>query len=251
MNWKDIDRKQIVIVVLAIICVGVLLAITLSDGRPFNNNNRNALVYENLYNEQKVQIEDMRKRVLELTGENERLKSDLQGGRSTAEEQEALAKKGQELDRRENFLNKKEDKLIADRVDLENNMRDFYDTMGTTREEVGQAKQIKIDYDDTKKLLDQTLKERNNWRSFFYGLLVTSVIVVVILVLYALKLNYIKTQLERFVEMLKTELKDPSVSVDRIRTQTNTFIHTLQLTDEDKSQKALKSSSELNGGNFK
>jgi len=173
-----------------------------------------------------------------LTSENERVKANLQGGRSNAEEQEALNKREQELDRRESLLNKREDELITARVDLEEKMRDFYETIGTTREEVGQAKQIRMDYEDTKELLSQTLKERNNWRTWFYLLLVLLLVSALPLLFYFLRLRYLEAKSRKFIEMLETKLSNPSVSVDDVKTLTNTY---LQLTDTNKSQKALKS----------
>jgi len=201
--------------------------------------------YLDLYSEQKAQREFLEQRVLKLTSENERVKANLQGGRSNAEEQEALNKREQELDRRESLLNKREDELITARVDLEEKMRDFYETIGTTREEVGQAKQIRMDYEDTKELLSQTLKERNNslkernnWRTWFYLLLVLLLVSALPLLFYFLRLRYLEAKSRKFIEMLETKLSNPSVSVDDVKTLTNTY---LQLTDTNKSQKALKS----------
>jgi hypothetical protein len=194
--------------------------------------------YFDLYSEQKAQREFLEQRVLKLTSENERVKANLQGGRSNAEEQEALNKREQELDRRESLLNKREDELITARVDLEEKMRDFYETIGTTREEVGQAKQIRMDYEDTKELLSKTLKERNNWRTWFYLLLVLLLVSALPLLFYFLRLRYLEAKSRKFIEMLETKLSNPSVSVDDVKTLTNTY---LQLTDTNKSQKALKS----------
>jgi len=202
------------------------------------------LNYFDLYSEQKAQRELLDQRVLELTSENERLKADLQGGRSTAEEQEALNKREQELSRRENLLDKREDELIAARVDLEEKMRNFYETIGTTREEVGQAKQINIDYEDTKKLLNQTLKERNNWRTWFYILFALLLASAILLLFNFLRLRYLQAEYRKFIEMLEAKLSNSSVSVDDIKTMTNTF---LQLTDTDKSQKVLKSGDATGG----
>ncbi|MBG0747310.1 MAG: hypothetical protein I4E98_12040 [Planktothrix agardhii KL2] len=194
--------------------------------------------YFDLYSEQKAQREFLEQRVLKLTSENERVKANLQGGRSNAEEQEALNKREQELDRRESLLNKREDELITARVDLEEKMRDFYETIGTTREEVGRAKQIRMDYEDTKERLSQTLKERNNWRTWFYLLLVLLLVSALPLLFYFLRLRYLEAKSRKFIEMLETKLSNPSVSVDDVKTLTNTY---LQLTDTNKSQKALKS----------
>lgn len=233
MNLKNIG----IIVGLVIFALAVISGI-------FYLGRISAPSYFDLYTEQKAQGELLEQRVLELTSENERLKADLQGGRSTAEEQEALNKREQELDRRENLLDKREDELIAARVDLEEKMRNFYETIGTTREEVGQAKQIRIDYEDTKKLLSQTLKEINNWRTGFYLLLVLLPVSALPLLFYFLRLRYLEAKSRKFIEMLEAKLSNSSVSVDDVKTLTNTF---LQLTDTDKSQKVLKSGDATSG----
>jgi hypothetical protein len=228
----NMNLKNIVIIVGLVILALMVIFGSVYVGRITAPN------YFDLYSEQKAQREFLEQRVLKLTSENERVKANLQGGRSNAEEQEALNKREQELDRRESLLNKREDELITARVDLEEKMRDFYETIGTTREEVGQAKQIRMDYEDTKELLSKTLKERNNWRTWFYLLLVLLLVSALPLLFYFLRLRYLEAKSRKFIEMLETKLSNPSVSVDDVKTLTNTY---LQLTDTNKSQKALKS----------
>jgi hypothetical protein len=228
----NMNLKNIVIIVGLVILALMVIFGSVYVGRITAPN------YFDLYSEQKAQREFLEQRVLKLTSENERVKANLQGGRSNAEEQEALNKREQELDRRESLLNKREDELITARVDLEEKMRDFYETIGTTREEVGRAKQIRMDYEDTKERLSQTLKERNNWRTWFYLLLVLLLVSALPLLFYFLRLRYLEAKSRKFIEMLETKLSNPSVSVDDVKTLTNTY---LQLTDTNKSQKALKS----------
>jgi hypothetical protein len=228
----NMNLKNIVIIVGLVILALMVIFGSVYVGRITAPN------YLDLYSEQKAQREFLEQRVLKLTSENERVKANLQGGRSNAEEQEALNKREQELDRRESLLNKREDELITARVDLEEKMRDFYETIGTTREEVGRAKQIRMDYEDTKERLSQTLKERNNWRTWFYLLLVLLLVSALPLLFYFLRLRYLEAKSRKFIEMLETKLSNPSVSVDDVKTLTNTY---LQLTDTNKSQKALKS----------
>ncbi len=234
----NMSLKNIGIIVGLVVFALAVMAGTFYLGR------RSVPSYYELYSEEKAQRELLEQRVLELTSENERLKADLQGGRSTAEEQEALNKREQELDRREKLLNKREDELIAATVDFEEKVRDFYEIMETTREEVEQAKQIKIDYEDTKELLSQTLKEKNNQKNWFDILLVFLLISALPLLFYILRLRYLETQYRPFIEILKDKLSNSSVSVDDVKTLTNTF---LQLADTDQSQNALKSGSTTSG----
>lgn len=186
----------------------------------------------------------MEKVVLKLTGENERLKADLRGGRSTAEEQEALETKQAELENRARRIDQREDELTASRVDLSNKMSNFYSTVGDIREEVGQAKQIKIDYEDTKKALgealmarDEAYRRRDFWKTLVGVFLIIVIIICIPIALYIVRLRYSKETAEKFKEILEVQLENPSINIESVKAYATAYS---QLTNSDESPKFLK-----------
>ncbi|MBD2005598.1 MULTISPECIES: hypothetical protein [Cyanophyceae] len=168
------------------------------------------------YKDEKIKRENLEQVVLKLTAENERLKADLQGGRTASEEQLSLEKRGQELARREQLLDKREN-------DLESRVQDFNSTVRTTGEEVGQASQIQKDYEDTKQLLREVTNSRNTWQISSVILLVVSLIAGLFIFDYIRKLRYSKWSLEKVIEVLRGKFNNPSVSVEEVKSVVDAF----------------------------
>jgi hypothetical protein len=194
--------------------------------------------YDKLYREEKISRENLQEYVLKLTGENQRLKADLQGGRTASEEREALGIREKEITRRERLLDKRED-------DLEYRIKDFNSTVRTTGEDVGQATQIQKDYEDSKQLLNEVLKARGLWQTLcviLVILVITFLVIAIAVFLYIRKLQYLKGNLEKVIEVLRSKFENPSVSVEEVKGVVETFT---QLNESAKTPKMLNPGSEL------
>ena len=103
------------------------------------------------------QVEDLKEKNVELESQNEKyiieirdlnaqvqgLASAQSGGMATEEKRRALAVREAELDRLEQRLVQREERLRLDRTKLESEQRNFYNDRGLRVEEIGQAKEIK------------------------------------------------------------------------------------------------------------
>lgn len=198
------------IVVLIITVLGISLRIPKSD----------ASIYAEFYKEQKIKYEslehkyeNLQQEVREKTGEVERLKADLQGGRTASEERLGLEKREQELTRREKLLNKREEYL-------ESRANDFHLTDRSTGEKLGQATQIEKDYKDTKQRLEEVKNSIKVWEFFSLGALL---IILGIAGLWIFKSIRKLKNYDNNIEKLQSTLRNSSVSVEEVRSVVDAF----------------------------
>jgi hypothetical protein len=115
-----------------IIIIGLVFLLVFGSYSLGSNNNPE---YKNLWQEAKSKNEKLDKQKIELIKENERLKSDQKGGISISEEKEGLKKWEEDVTRREISVTQRED-------DLKKEYKEYYETIGITKEEVGAAREV-------------------------------------------------------------------------------------------------------------
>ena len=133
---------------------------------------------------EKGRVEELKKEVAELKSQNAkyvieireltaqvgRLADAQPGGMETEEIRKGLTARETELDRRENRLVQREEQLLLDRTNLENERRKFYNVRGLKVEEIGQAREIKENQGRMVARLAQAEERANNWLKAIYAI---------------------------------------------------------------------------------
>lgn len=145
--------------------------------------------------------------------ENGVLKADREGGRAVSEEVKALDKREEELKRRENILNTRDDKIESQTLEIISTMRE-------TGKGQGKAQQIEKDYQDTKQTLNII-----SILLFVLGLPfgIASLGYIFFLRDQIRKLEYAKISAEKTIDTLRSKFNNPSVSVEEIKTVVETY----------------------------
>ena len=133
---------------------------------------------------EKGRVEELKKEVAELKSQNAkyvleirelttqvgRLTDAQPGGMETEEIRKGLTAREAELDLRQNRLVQREEQLLLDRTNLENERREFYNDRGLKVEEIGQAREIKENQGRMVARLAQAEERANNWLKAIYAI---------------------------------------------------------------------------------
>jgi hypothetical protein len=147
-------------------------------------------------------------------------KADTEGGRAVEEQVKAFDKRDEDLKRRENILNKRDDKIESQTLEIISTMRE-------TGKGEGKAQQIEKDYQDTKQTLNII-----SILLFVLGLpfCIFSLGYIFFLRDQIKKLEYAKISAEKTLDTLRSKLNNQSVSVEEIKTVVETYTQLSNLT---------------------
>lgn len=118
--------------------------------------------------------------ITELKQVNAGLQADLAGGRSVEEQREALVTRAQELDRREEELALAEKDYAEREAALRQREEEFHALTNVDQQEIGQAKQIQMEYEAMRQERDAARNLAEKWLIFFWGATVVALVLILI-----------------------------------------------------------------------
>jgi hypothetical protein len=220
-----------------IIIIGLVFLLVFGSYSLGSNNNPE---YKNLWQEAKSKNEKLDKQKIELIKENERLKSDQKGGISISEEKEGLKKWEEDVTRREISVTQRED-------DLKKEYKEYYETIGITKEEVGAAKQIRKDNEYLKQQITELSNVRSQavfWNNALIIIVFMSLVMCIVVSIRYRNLNKemedLKRKMENNKQVLRATIETPSASLEQIRNVLDA------LTENSQPMKMINSQSDNN-----
>lgn len=125
---------------------------------------------------------------------NARLQADVEGGRTVEEERRLLEERSQNLDAREERIAATEAQLTAREEKLRQSEQEFFNATNLTQQEIGQAMQIRTEYEAMRQARDEALQLANRWLMFFYGISIAAVLLILTVVVLAMRYWAISTR---------------------------------------------------------
>ena len=132
----------------------------------------------------------------ELTAQVARLNASEPGGAAIEELRKALTKKESELEHREKRIITREEALRLGEIKIDTLEREFYEKTGLKLEEIGEAKQIKREYEYMRENLEDAEAKANNWLIYFSGMLIGLFVCIVVLIFASMKYSSKNKQIE-------------------------------------------------------
>ena len=148
----------------------------------------------------------------ELQAEVQRLVASQPGGVAVEEKRKGLVQKEAELKDREKRLARREETIRLAEKKIATQQQKFYKNTGLRVEEIGEAKQIKREYEYMRLSLEKYEARGNNWLKAFFLLLVTFVGLVVFLVYMHYKNRKIDATM-RVIESFNMSAQDKNVLI--------------------------------------
>ena len=164
--------KQAFLVVGIVVIIVIVVAIYFSGfglGSFFASDDREDILAEQLQ-EQKEQIAKLDRenrkyniQIRHLTAENQRLNASRPNGGAVEEIRKALVEREAALQHKENQLNQREDKIRLAEEKIDRQQQEFYQNTNLTMEEIGEAKQIKKEYEYMRVARERAEERANKW----------------------------------------------------------------------------------------
>jgi hypothetical protein len=105
------------------------------------------------------------------------LQADLEGGRTLEEERQGLQQRRAELDQRGEEIAAKEKQVALREAKVRQGEQEFYEATNMTQQEIGQAKQIQVEYEAMRVARDDAQNLANRWLMFIWGISITAFVV--------------------------------------------------------------------------
>lgn len=166
---------------------------------------------ENQISEKQQDIESLRTHNLQLTNEVKALTSQvarLNAGQSNGmvieEMRKALTHKESVLQGREAHITKQEVALRLSGAKIENLQKEFYAETGEKLEFIGEARQIKREYENMSTALDVANTRGNNWLIYISVLMVAFVVSIVYMVFTAMRYSSQNRRVDNAIAYLES-----------------------------------------------
>ncbi len=153
----------------------------------------------------KAKIDTLQRENTELNVQIARLTVKMPDASRTEEMRKALTKKETELEHFERRLHEREETLRQRELKIETLKREFYESTNMTMQDIGEAKQIKKEYEYMRTAREAADARANNWLTFFAWLLLAFVIAGVVLTIYILKYANRNRQIDAVMKIIDSD----------------------------------------------
>ena len=141
--------------------------------------------------------------VKDLTAQVARLNANQPDGMILEELRKALTLKESKLQNRENRIVSQEESLRLSIVKMDKLQRKFYAETGVKLEAIGEARQIKKEYDNMSSALDIANNRANNWLIYISVLIVAFVVSIVYLIFTGMRYSSQNRAIENAMQYLE------------------------------------------------
>ena len=173
LSMKNILIGGIAVVVLLV----VLLSFSGIGIKSIMENHDPRIILRDQAQELNEEIEELKSKNEKYILENTNLKAEIQGlvssqpgGFAMEEKRKGLVAKEAELERRERRLVGREETILLAEKRIAIQQQEFYEKTGLKMEEIGEAKQIKNDYEYMQRRLEESEERANDWLKIIYAI---------------------------------------------------------------------------------
>ena len=166
---------------------------------------------ENQISEKQQDIESLRthnlqlmNEIRELASQVARLNASQTDGMVVEELRKALTLKESVLQGREERITKQETALRLAIIKVDKLQREFYAETGEKLEVIGEARQIKKEYDNMSAALDAASNRANNWLIYISVLIVAFVVAIIYLIITAMRYSSQNRRVDNAITYLET-----------------------------------------------
>ncbi len=163
------------------------------------------------------QISDLKDEIAELKEKNENLSLENRdltaqvarlnvgnlGGAEVEEMRKALTKKEAELNLFESRLTKREESIKTDKTNLDMDKKQFIDKNGDKLEAIGEARQLKTEYEFMREKYNDAEARANNWLIYISILIVAFVITIFVTIHKSMKYSAKNSQIDTAVRIIE------------------------------------------------
>jgi len=160
------------------------------------------------------QVHKLQEERVRLNAEVQKLAVQVKGGLGVEEQSKALTRKQTELDQLEKRLNQRQENLRQAEAEIEAREQDFWNKTNMTMMDIGEAKQIRTEYENMRAAMVAAENRANNWLKFFSSLLLVFFVGAIALAVYIVKYTNRNKQVDaamRVIELASSEDINPRI----------------------------------------
>ena len=140
----------------------------------------------------------------ELNAQVARFNAGIPGGAVVEEQRKALRKKETELKLFEGRLNKREETIISNETNLDKHKREFLSSNAEKLETIGEARQLKVEYEFMRENSIEKENRANNWLIFFSMLMVMFVAAIFFAIHKSMKYSARNRQIDTALRIIES-----------------------------------------------